>query len=182
MKLYAVVGVLLSLGLAACQWTGVNPKGFFSNPVGIGTELEVVRPLPIHAGLSRVYLQGGEVRDYSGIDQYQPFCYFLMSEPSRVSRDIQPANFRVQSLELREQDVRLATPLRVAQRGVIIGISDGLGVIAFETHLRLDTHDLSEPERLVCSGAFAPPSEAAPIRLTEMRQALGSWVIVRVPG
>jgi hypothetical protein len=181
MRFRIVMGVLVSLGLVACQSAGTNTTGYFSNPVGAGTELQLVKSLRVPAGLARVYLQGGEVRRYGTIDQYQPFCYFLMREPSPVARDIQPATFGVRSVVLFEQDVRLATPLRVAQRGVI-GFSDGPGVIAFETHMRLDVPEKADPGRLVCSGAFAPPVEAAPIRLAEMRLALGSWVVVRVPG
>lgn len=180
MRFSTVLGVLVSLGLAACQSAGTNTTGYFSNPVSVGTELQLVKPLRVPAGLARVYLQGGEVRRYGTIDQYQPFCYFLMRGPSPVSRDIQPATFGIRSVVLFEQDVRLATPLRVAQLGVI-GFGDGPGVIAFETHMRLDVPDTADPGRLVCSGAFAPPIEAAPIRLTEMRLALGAWVIVRVP-
>lgn len=178
MKIRALSGVLLSLGLMACQSSGTGTAGYFSNPVSIGTELELVALLHVPAGLARVYLQGGEVRRYADIDQYQPFCYFLMQAPSPLSREIQPGVFRIVSIELREQDVRLATPLRLAYRG-FLGSSDGPGVIAFETHMRLNVPDQSDPERLVCSGAFAAPGEAAPIRLAEMRQALGSWVIVR---
>ena len=181
MKFRIVLGMLASLGLAACQSAATATKGYFSSPVVAGTELELVEALRIPAGRARVYLQGGEARSYSEINQYQPFCYFLMRGPSPVARDVQPATFEIRSVGLREQDVRLAIPLRVAGRG-IFGISDGPGVIAFETHMVLNAPDQAGPERLVCSGAFAPPHEAAPIRLAEMSQALGSWVVIRVPG
>ena len=179
MKIRAVLGVLAFLGLAACQSAG--QVDHFSNPVSAGTELELVDSLHLHGGLARVYLQAGEVRSYVDIDQYQPFCYFLMREPAPLARDIRPARFTVQSVMLREQDVRLPTPVRVAQWGVAEA-SDGPGVIAFETHMLLGVGDQAGPERLVCSGAFAPPFEATPIRLAEMRQALGAWVVVRLPG
>lgn len=181
MKIYTMLGVLGVLGLSACQSTGVN-TGYFSNPVSEGTELELVEPLQVPAGLARVYLQGGEMRRYGEIDQYQPFCFFLMRDPAPLGRDIQPAVFVVRSVNLREQDVRIATPVRLAYQGLSWN-SDGPGVIAFETHMLLNTtDDQSSPERLVCSGAFAPPAEATPIRLAQMRQALGSRVVVRVPG
>lgn len=181
MKIHILAVLLMSLSLTACQTTGGGRTGYFSNPAGVGTELEVVEPLRVPAGLARVYLQGGEVGRYADIDQYQPFCYFLMRQTSPVARDIRPAVFYVRSVELREQDVRLATPLRVVHQGAFGG-SDGPGVIAFETHMVLDTGDQGDPERLVCSGAFAPPAEAAPIRLAEMRLALGKKVVVRAPG
>ncbi len=179
MKLFTVLSALVSLGLVACQSAGLK-VGYFSNPVGVGTELELVESLRVPDGLARVYLQGGEVHRYGGIDQYRPFCYFLMRGPAPLARDIPPATFVVRSVELREQDVRLVTPVRVAYLGAF-GINDGPGVIAFETHMKLDISGKTDPERLVCSGAFASPMEAAPIRLAEMRQALGAWVIVRVP-
>ncbi|TCK17252.1 hypothetical protein DFR30_0475 [Thiogranum longum] len=181
MRIHALAVVAISLGLAACQSAGTGKPGYFSNPVEVGTALEVVEVLRVPAGSARVYLQGGEVSRYEHIDQYQPFCYFLMHKPSPVARDIRPATFNVRSVELREQDVRLATPLRVAHRGVF-GSGDGPGVIAFETHMLLDITGQADPERLVCSGAFAPPMEAAPVRLDEMRQALGKKVVVRAPG
>jgi len=172
--------LLVALGLAACQSAGLQ-AGRFGNPVSAGTELELVEPLPVPAGLARVYLQAGEVRRYGDIDQYQPFCYFLMDAPAPLARTIQPARFTVRSVVLREQDVRLQRPVRVAGWGGAVGISDGLGVIAFETHMLLDAPDPAAPGRLVCSGAFAPPFEAEPIRLAEMRLALGARVIVRLP-
>ena len=181
MNIHIPVILLMALGLAACQTTGSGKAGYFSNPVGVGTELEVAEPLQVPAGLARVYLQGGEVVRYADIDQYQPFCYFLMRQTSPVARDIRPAVFYVSSVELREQDVRLATPLRIVHLGALGG-TDGPGVIAFETHMVLDIGDQADPERLVCSGAFAPPAEATPIRLAEMRLALGKKVTVRAPG
>jgi len=181
MRFYAVPGVLVLLWLTACQSVSMNPRGFFSEPVGVGTELELDRPLRVPAGLARVYLQGGELRAYGNVDQYRPFCYFLMRAPSPVAREILPATFIIHSVELLEQDVRRATPLRFASLG-FLGSGDGPGVIAFETHMHLAVTGTADPEWLVCSGAFAPPSEAAPIRLAEMRQALGSWVAIRVPG
>ncbi len=180
MKIFTIPGVLVVLGLSACQSAGVK-IGYFSNPVGKGTELELVKSLHVPAGLSRVYLQAGEMRRYSEIDQYQPFCYFLMPDPAPLGREIQPAVFVVRSVNLLEQDVRIATPVRLVYLG-LSWTSDGPGVVAYETHMLLDTTDPASPERLVCSGAFEPPAEAAPIRLAEMRQALGSWVVVRVPG
>ncbi len=181
MKIRALAVLLLSTGVVACQSPGSGKTGYYSNPVGVGTELEVVELLHVSAGRARVYLQGGEVNSYEHIDQYQPFCYFLMRGLSPVARDIQPAIFRVRSVELREQDVRLATPVRMAHRGVF-GSGDGPGVIAFETHMLLDDAGQADPGRLVCSGAFAPPMEAEPIRLAEMRQALGNKVLLRAPG
>ncbi len=181
MNIHGPVALLMALALAACQSTGSGKDGYFSNPVGVGTELEVVEPLHVPASLARVYLQGGEVGRYTDIDQYQPFCYFLMHQTSPVAQEIRPAVFRVRSVELREQDVRLATPLRVVHLGAFGG-SDGPGVIAFETHMVLEVADQADPERLVCSGAFAPPAEAAPIRLAEMRLVLGKKVTVRAPG
>lgn len=180
MKTFAVLGVLLSLGLAGCQSAGPQ-TGYFSNPVSGGTELELVESLPVPAGLARAYLQAGEVHRYVDIDQYQPFCYFLMHDPAALTRNIRPAHFTVRSVQLLEQDVRLALPVRVAQWGVA-ETSDDPGVIAYETHMLLEVPAQGDPERLVCSGAFAPPFEAAPIRLAEMRQALGSLVVVRVAG
>ncbi len=179
MKIRAITGLLVSLGLTACQSVGTGATGYFDNPVNLGTELELVKPLHVPASLARVYLQSGEIRRYAGVDQYQPFCYFLMHAPSPLGREIQPAVFSVMSIELREQDARLAIPLRVADRGILIS-GYGPGVIAYETHMRLNGSNQSDPEWLVCSGAFAAPSEATPIRLKEMRLALGSWVIVRV--
>lgn len=180
MKFHVGLSVLVSLGLVACQSAGLK-TGYYSNPVGVGTELELVEPLTVPDGLARVYLQSGEVHRYGSIDQYRPFCYFLMHGPAPLARDIQPGTFVVRSVTLREQDVGLAVPVRVASRGVFGLGGDGPLVIAFETHMRLDVGDRKEPARLVCSGAFAAAAEAAPIRLAEMRQALGKWVIVRVP-
>jgi len=179
-KIRVMLGVLVGFGLSACQSTGVK-TGFYSNPVSEGTELELVEALQVPAGLARVYLQSGEKQRYGQIDQYRPFCFFLMRDPAPLARDIQPAVFVIRSVNLREQDVRIAMPVRLAYAG-LFGGSDGPGVIAYETHMLLNAAGQGSPERLVCSGAFASPDTAAPIRLAQMRQALGSRVVVRVPG
>ncbi len=180
MNIHTVLVALVLLGLSACQSTGVT-TGYFSNPVSEGTELEIIKPLRVPAGQARVYLQADEVLRYSEIDQYKPFCFFLMRDPAPLARDIQPGVYPVRSVILREQDVRIEAPVQLVHAG-LFGGSDGPGVIAFETHMLLGVKGQMKPERLVCSGAFASPSEAAPIRLAQMRQALGTWVVVRVPG
>jgi len=164
----------LLLVLVGCQDRN-SRTGFYSSPVLPGDEIEVVKPVTVPSGLARVYLQHGHLTSYGGTDQYAPFCYFLLRNPLPEKQIIKPGLLVVESVWLDETS-RLEQPLRVAGAGVLGG--DQMP-IAFQFHIKLKTAEQGHV-LLICSGAFEMALTAAPIRLPEMREALGDYAEVRV--
>lgn len=180
-RLTTGIRLLLVCGFAAlvaCQSSG-SRDGFYSSPLQPGDQVEVLREINVPGGKARVYLQHGRITTYGGTDQYAPFCYFLLRDPLPGGQVIKPGVFDVESVWLNETSVRKAFPWQVAWS---IGIGGGLGQspIAHQFHIRLKSTEQSNAT-LVCSGAFDMPIQAAPIRLPEVREALGDYATVRVP-
>jgi hypothetical protein len=161
-----------------CQAYGPT-EGYWSNPLGPGAEIEVKQHIRIPAGLARIYVQYGKPLGYGAMNQYAPFCYFLMREPLPVVQTIRPGRLRVESVSLNETEVNRVVPARMAALAVSAG-GDGRGVIAMQSYMRVRAEGQPDVYALVCSGAFAAPAEAKPIRLNELRQALGPLADVRV--
>ena len=168
---------LVMLAGGGCESTG-SGGGFWSSPVKLGDEIEIKKDIPIPAGLARVYLQHGKITGYGGTNQYEPFCYFVMREPLPVRQTIRPGILRVEHVWLNETDVRLHAPVRLAALASVIG--GNRMPIAHQFHIRLESAEQPDVRLLVCSGAFDMPIAAKPIRLPEMREALGTYAEVRV--
>lgn len=167
-------GVLL---LASCQGTG-SRTGYYSSPLQPGDEVIMLKALTIPSGKARIYLQGGKTGSYGGSNQYEPFCYFLVRDPLPVEQQIEPGTFVVDSVWLDETTVSIEYPVRLAA-AFSIGGGGSRSPIAYQFHIALKAPD-QQPVTLVCSGAFDMPITAAPIRLPEVRQALGDYAEVRV--
>ncbi len=169
-------GMLVLLLVTACQDMGPR-TGFYASPLGPGDEVRLLRELTVPAGDARVYLQRGAIRTYGGTDQYAPFCYFLLRDPSPTERQVPPGSFDVEAVRLEQTDVSLQTPVRVAAN---LGVSAvGVLMAAWQFHIRLSA--AGRPDMtLVCSGAFDTPARMAPIGLSQMRQALGDYAAIRV--
>ncbi|MGW8311385.1 MAG: hypothetical protein ACWGNB_10025 [Thiogranum sp.] len=165
----------LGLALSACQ--SVNARGgYYSSPLLPGDEVEILKTVTIEPELARVYIQHGRLGTYSGIDQYAPFCYFLLRDPLPVEQRIEPGRLTVASVWLDETEVSREQPVRVAGMWPAGG---GRGPIAFQFHIHL-TSPRATGFTLVCSGAFDAPALAEPIRLPELREALGDYAQVTV--
>ncbi len=166
----AVAGLLLT----GCQ--GVGPRqGFYSSPLQPGDEVIMLKTLVIPLGMARTYVQNGSTTSYAGSNQYMPFCYFLVRDPLPAEQFIRPGIFVVRSVWLDEVASRVEYPLKMASLFPV----GGRGPIAYQFHIKLKAPD-QQDVTLVCSGAFEDPMSAAPIRLPEVRQALGGYAEVRV--
>lgn len=173
LKIWLLSSLLL---LAACQGTPAR-TGFFGSPLLPGDEVEILRELVVPAGLARVYLQSGKTTGYGGTNQYVPFCYFLLRDPLPAEQRISPGVLVVEKVWLDQTTVSLDLPSRLAS-----ALSFGWGnqsPIAWQFHVVLSAADRPRIT-LVASGAFDGPATAAPIRLAELREALGSYAEVRV--
>jgi hypothetical protein len=169
---YCVFAVLIG-----CQ-TADPRSGFYSSPLQPGDEVEVLKEIPVPAGQARVYLQHGGLTSYGGTNQYAPFCYFRLREPLPAAQQVNPGVFIVQSVWLDETSVGLERPTRVAS--AMLGFGEGWSTMAYQFHMTL-VSDAQPGVKLVCSGSFDSPAVAVPIRLPEVREALGEYAVVRVP-
>lgn len=167
-------GVVLLVG---CQATG-SRTGYYSSPLQPGDEVIMLKALTIPSGQARIYLQGGKTVSYGGSNQYEPFCYFLVRDPLPAEQQIKPGTFVVHSVWLDETTVSVEYPVRLAV-AFSIGGGGSRSPIAYQFHIALKAAD-QQDVTLVCSGAFDMPITAAPIRLPEVRQALGDYAEVRV--
>lgn len=170
--------VWLLLVLAGCQG---NPSrtGYYASPLLPGDEVEILKDLVVPIDMARVYLQDGKTTSYGGTNQYAPFCYFLLRDPMPVAQTIRPGVRIVQRVWLDQTTVSLEVPLRLAS-AFGLGVGDH-PLMAWQFHITLGAEDQSRMT-LVCSGAFDDPSMADPIRLPEVRQALGDYAEIRVKG
>ena len=148
-----------------------------SSPLRAGDEIDILKRITIPAGMARTYLQHGQTMSYGATDQYAPFCYFLLNGPLPGEQQIRPGVLVVESVWLDETTVRREQPIRVASVAAVLG--GDRSPIAYQFHIRLKAADASRLT-LVCSGAFEMPLTAAPIRLHEVREALGDYAEVRV--
>lgn len=163
--------------LVACQ--AYDPRGgYYAHALTPGAELQIMSSIDVPAGLARVYLQHGQAMGYAVLDQYAPFCYFLMREPLPVQQTILPGLLRVQSVSMKETEVRRASPYKLAALRLVAD-SDGRGVIALQSHMRVAAFGQPDVYALVCSGAFAAPMEAKLVRLHELREVFGALVEIR---
>jgi hypothetical protein len=162
--------------LTGCQ--APDPRaGFYSSPLQPGDTVDIPAGIPVPAGQARVYLQHGRLLSYGGTDQYTPFCYFRLDAPLPVEQAVGPGTFEVQSVWLEETTVSLEKPTRLVFAGV--GFADGWLTLAYQFHILL-AGAAAPGFKLVCSGAFDSPALAKPIRLPEVREALGAYVEVTV--
>jgi len=172
--------VLVSLGvcllLVACQPAG-SRKGFYTSPLLVGDEVEVLQVITIPKGLARIYLQHGKTMSYGSTDQYAPFCYFLLRDPLPAEQQIKPGVLVVDSVWLDETSVNSEWPVKVAAAGLALGSSRS--AMAYQFYISLRSQQQA-PVTLVCSGAFESAAEAQPIRLPQVREALGDYAEVRV--
>lgn len=168
--LLAAAGVLL----AACQ-TLDSSTGYYAKPVTPGSQVEVLQVLQVPAGLARVYLQYGTVVRYTAVDQYAPFCYFLLQAPLPHEQPIHPAVFGIENVYMDETDVRLALPVQVA-----VASDAGRGPIAYRLYMALASAQNADVRALVCLAAFDAPYHARPVTLDDIRLSLGALARIRV--
>jgi hypothetical protein len=172
-----VVCAAVLLALCACQSTA-SRSGFYSSPLQPGDSIELLSELTVPPLSASVYLQNGRPTSYGGTNQYAPFCYFRLRDPLPVEQTLSPEVMEVESVWLDTATVSVERPLRLAA-ALATSAGGDRSPIAYQFRMKLKSQAHSGI-RLVCSGAFDVPAIARPIRLPEMRAALGDYVAVRV--
>jgi hypothetical protein len=138
--------------------------------------VRVLRPLPVAAGHTRVWLRGDGTS--SGSASGRPICGLEIRELDRERvRNIEPGDFRVTRVQnYWTQVVRAAPPRRVLFRlAAVDGGGDGGTPLIYEGyHLWLDNPAQPGVMRMTCIGVLADMWEARPPTVADIRASLGS--------
>jgi len=182
-QVYLFPAIALSvLWLAGCQ--ALLPQGTDSHYVfpPEGTRLVVTEPLPIQPGWARVFLQQGAALPYSGVNWYYPSCNFEVQRVLETPQDVPPGNYLVVRVYRDREEVVQRHPLKLASLVLVSGEDGGGSVMWHETvHMKLQGETSSEVRRLSCRGGFDDAPRALPPSINEIREALGSKVILELP-
>lgn len=188
------VSVLLSLLLAslaagsACSSLVVtDPASPFYVPP-LGSRVVVKQPLTVPPGKTRVFLQYGKVITRSARNDYAVNCNFDINTLTDSPRFIEAGVYTVTRSRRHSDDVVSREPLRLAASGSLVGMrfSDyddgGTPELFEEVILTLTSTPPSDVRELACRGAMGEPLVIELPTLAEMRQALGAYATIEVPG
>lgn len=174
------VVVVAALLLAGCQQATVRDEQSQYSRIPVGSRLVLNEALSIPAGQARVFLQGGEIKQKTRLNQYYPHCNFEVRDVSDGTLRIEPGGFFVS--EVREGEEMVVSREGPLKRVGFFGDRDSQGMISRFVHYRLGADKQPMVMRLTCHGGFAEPHEAAYPSLSEIRKALGDRVTLHLAG
>lgn len=167
-RLVLVVSVVL---LSGCQglWQGYEVSPEYRLPAG--SKLVLLKDLSIPADSASIYLQGGRILPFGGVDLYHPHCKFelrtLKPAPQRVHAD----TFVIVKVR-RESDYAQDTRVQwLAGRGVMF-MSDGPSPQMYATLIFLRSEAQPDVFRLTC-GHWENPVDAEHLTIGQICQVLG---------
>ncbi len=172
--LLSVVAFLLD----ACQtgYEGDENSPYYAVPAGSVLTLHQDVEIPPHR--AGVFLQGGQIKPLSQINQYYPHCKFEVLKISDVPRTVRADRFTIEKVAQEITDTVDAGGMRLAGVSIGIGIGintrggDGGSVRAFATRLKLRSAGQPDVYLLSC-GQWAYPHEGRHVSIREIRRVLG---------
>ncbi|MGD8310885.1 MAG: hypothetical protein PVG98_15720 [Chromatiales bacterium] len=180
----AVLAVCFLFLVAGCalQTRDLSSRTFM---VPEGSRVEVLRAITVPPGRTRVFLQAG--RPGGGTGQYYPSCNFEVRDLKEdEAQTIEPGVFRVTRVHRAPfVEVVQRAPLRLASLGLAMGDGDSDGsdtMVTRTVHMELASEAQPNVSRLTCRGGFADPFDADYPSIEEIRQALGDWARIELPG
>ncbi len=183
MKTFAFV-LLAGLWVAGCSHSELAQRNRSSHlyPPLVGTTIELLKPLEVPPGHTRVFLQRGDVVSKQAFDRYVPNCNFEIRTLSEQVRKITPEPFLVTRVQrVTVEVVQLAMPIMVAGLNLVVADASQ-PMVARGLHLWIGSDLQPDVMRLTCRGAFDDPWEAELPSIKQMREALGSYATVELPG
>lgn len=159
--------------LVACQsYSKPSPNSWQSQPQ-IGSKVILHQDLEVPLGLSRVYMQLGEVRARNDTNEQKPYCYFYLRRPREELDNpmvIAADEFTIQNVYRRRVAVRIE-PQQFAF--ILTGIFDaGSSQHTMATYSELFSSHQTQVARLVCA-VWDDPMEHNHVSLAEIVTALG---------
>jgi hypothetical protein len=168
---------ILIVFVAACQTTryeGNEDSPYYLVPVGSVLTLNQDIEIPPHR--VAVFLQDGQLKPLSQINQYYPHCKFEVLKIRDIPQTVHADRFTIEKAVQEITDsvdaggIQLAgIPLAI---GVGIGNGDGIGAQTFAT--RLSLRSASQPDvYLLSCGQWAFPSDGQHVSIRDIRRVLG---------
>ena len=175
----------LAVGSACSSLVVTDPASPLYVPP-VGSRVVVKQRLTVPPGMTRVFLQYGQVIPRSARNDYAVNCNFEINTLSDSPRTIEVGSYTVSRSLRRSDDIVSREPLRVAASGGLAGMmmfrSDGGTPVLFEeVVLTLTSTPPTDVRELACRGAMDEPTEMRLPTLAEMRQALGAYATIEVP-
>lgn len=171
--------------LCACQtsYEGNEDSPYYRVPVG--SKLVLRESVTIPPSLAGVFLQGGQIKPLSQINQYYPYCKFELWKIRDAPQTVQPDEFTITKVTQEITHSVDAGQIQLADIAIGIGIhagmDDGPSVQTYATRLNLRSEKQPEVFRLSC-GQWAYPATGQHVSISEMRRALGEIFTLRLAG
>jgi hypothetical protein len=179
--------MLLSLvaGSACSSLVVTDPTSPYYMPP-VGSRVVVKQRLTVPPGMTRVFLQYGKVIPKHARNDYAVNCNFEINTLSDSPRYIEVGTYTVSRSQRRTDNIVRLEPIRLAALDRLAGLmtrrDDGAPLMFEEVRLSLTSTPPSDVRELACRGVMADPSEIMLPTLAEMRQALGAYATIEVPG
>lgn len=174
--------IALPVLFAACSLPVANDPNSPYAKTPLGSTLELNQTIEIQPGSTRVFIQNGQLT--KGFNRYATNCNIEVRKIEyNTTQTIATGSYevvRVQSTY--DENVKTISPTRLAALGSLRladSVDRGSTMVYAGYHLYLAGAD-PNVMRLSCRGAFADPSEALPPSITEIRQALGDIITLRL--
>lgn len=181
--LLSVVAFLIN----ACQtrYEGNENSPYYQVPAGSRLILRQDAEIPPHR--VGIYLQGGQIKPLSQINQYYPHCKFEVWKIHDVPQPVEPDEFTITKVV--QEITHSVSAGHVQLAGVSIGIGvhmgggdDGASVETYATRLNLRSEKQPEVFRLSC-GQWSYPPAGRHVSIREMRVVLGDvFTLQLAPG
>lgn len=183
-RLLLLLLLLLAAGSGCSSLVVTDPASPFYVPPA-GSRVLVKQRLTVPPGMTRVFLQYGQVIPRSARNDYAVNCNFDINTLSDSPRYIEAGSYTVVRSQRHSDDIVSRQPLQLAALGMQAGMmfrdDGGTPVLFEEVVMTLTSTPPSDVRELACRGAMADPSEMQLPTLAEMRQALGDYADIQVP-
>lgn len=179
-RFFLLLFIVVPIG--GCQsYSQPSPDSWLSRPA-IGSTIVLHENLEVPLGLSRVYMQLGEVRSRKDVNEYKPYCYFYLRRPREELDNpmvITADEFTIQNV------YRRRVAVRITQRQfafVVTGMFDaGNSQHTMATYSEIYSPNQPQITRLVCA-VWDDPFEYNHVSLAQTKTSLGNIATITPTG
>ena len=163
--------------VSACQtsYEGNEDSPYHQVPAGSSLTLHQDVEIPPHR--AGIYLQGGQIKPLSQINQYYPHCKFEVLKIRDLPQTVHADRFTIEKAVQEITDSVDVGEIRLAGISFNIGFNshgdDGGNIQTFATRLKLHSEKQPDVFLLNC-GQWAYPHEGQHVSIREIRRVLGN--------